>query len=36
MVEPLPESMYSLIWNFDSLSLEDEKNYILKMVEIKN
>ena len=36
MVEPLPESMYNLIWNFDSLQEEDEKKYILKMVEIKD
>jgi len=36
MVEPLPESMYNLIWNFDSLSIEDEKEYINKMVEIKS
>lgn len=28
MVEPIPESLYSFIWNFDSLDKEDEKCYI--------
>lgn len=27
-VEPIPESMYNFIWNFDSLDKNDEKKYI--------
>lgn len=31
-VEPLPESMIPSIWDFNSLSEDDERKYILKMV----
>ncbi|EAR87838.2 AAA domain, dynein subfamily protein (macronuclear) [Tetrahymena thermophila SB210] len=34
-VEPIPESMYSFIWNFDKLQLEDEKKYISQILQTK-
>ncbi|EAR87839.2 hypothetical protein TTHERM_00006030 (macronuclear) [Tetrahymena thermophila SB210] len=34
-VEPIPESMYNFIWNFDKLQLEDEKKYISQILKIK-
>jgi len=36
MVEPLPESLYSFIWNIDHLSEEEEDQYIMKIVHFKN
>ncbi|KAL4499726.1 hypothetical protein ABPG72_017266 [Tetrahymena utriculariae] len=36
MVEPIPESMYNFIWNFDSLDKQDERNYITQMLIIIN
>ncbi|KAL4476127.1 hypothetical protein ABPG74_009860 [Tetrahymena malaccensis] len=36
MVEPIPESMYNFIWNFDSLDKQDEINYITQMLIIMN
>ncbi|KAL4476130.1 hypothetical protein ABPG74_009863 [Tetrahymena malaccensis] len=34
-VEPIPESMYNFIWNFDKLQQEDEKKYIYQILKIK-
>lgn len=36
MVEPLPESLYSFIWNIDHLSNDEEDQYIVKIVQYKN
>ncbi|EAR87834.2 AAA domain, dynein subfamily protein (macronuclear) [Tetrahymena thermophila SB210] len=36
MVEPIPESMYNFIWNFDSLDKQDERNYITQMLILMN
>ncbi|KAL4499723.1 hypothetical protein ABPG72_017263 [Tetrahymena utriculariae] len=34
-VEPIPESMYNFLWNFDKLQQEDEKKYIYQILKIK-
>lgn len=36
MVEPLPESLYSFIWNIDHLSEDEESQYIAKIVHFRN
>jgi hypothetical protein len=35
-VNPLPESMFSFVWNYDKLSPEDEKYYIKRILESEN
>ncbi|KAL4476131.1 hypothetical protein ABPG74_009864 [Tetrahymena malaccensis] len=34
-VEPIPESMYNFIWNFDKLQQGDEKKYIYQILRIQ-
>ncbi len=35
-VNPLPESMFNFVWNYDKLKGSDEKDYITRIVESEN
>jgi E3 ubiquitin-protein ligase RNF213 len=35
-VYPLPESMFSFMWNYDKLDPCDEKEYVLRIIQAEN